>query len=177
MKVSAQWKTFGDECGLACIGLRQKRSERWWSWVSILFVVALGTVLAPKEARAVFPPGNTNLSNSLDTWSFNDTTGWTNDRGFGPISFTNLASSNLGNGSCLVLDSTNVAWLQYNVTEASGTNNLALNQGTIMFWFAPNWTDTNNGGTGPGEFGRFIDVGSYTTNASFGWFSLYLDPA
>lgn len=133
--------------------------------------------LSPKAVQAVFPPGNTNLSNTLETWSFNDTTGWTNDHGFAPISFTNLNSSILGNGSCLVLDSTNSAWLQYNITEASGTNNLTLAQGTIMGWFAPNWIDVNSGGTGPGQFGRFIDVGSYTTNASYGWWSVYLDPA
>jgi hypothetical protein len=137
----------------------------------------LALFLFAGTAHAVFPIGNTNLVRSLETWPFNDTMTWTNDHGFPPISFTNLSWSLLGNNTCLVLDSTNAAWLQYNITEASGTNNLKLDQGTLMFWFAPNWTDTNSGGTGPGEFGRFIDVGSYTTNASYGWWSFYLDPA
>src|SRR6516162_6804785 len=128
-------------------------------------------------AYAVFPPGNTNLVRSLETWSFNDTTTWTNDHGFVPISFTNLGWSLFGNSTCLVLDSTDPAWLQYHITEASGTNNLRLDQGTLMFWFAPNWTDTNHGGTGPGGFGRFVDVGSCTSDASYGWWSVYLDPA
>lgn len=146
--------------------------------MKLLFRLAVAFVAAfPVMVQAVFPLGNTNLNRTLDTWSFNDTAGWTNDLGFAPLSFTNLDSSLLGNGSCLLLDSMNPAWLQYNFTEASGTNNLAVNQGTIMFWFAPNWTDTNNGGTGPGGYGRFIDVGTYTTNGSSGWWSLYLDPA
>lgn len=168
MKSRPDWNRFGGEGDLKC-GRR--------GWVRALTALALLFTLLPKGAYAVFPPGNTNLSNTLEKWSFNDTTGWTNDFGFAPISFTNLNSSILGNGSCLVLDSTNATWLQYNVTEGSGTNNIALNQGTIMFWFAPNWTDTNSGGTGPNQFGRFIDVGSYTTNASYGWWSFYLDPA
>src|SRR6516164_6527031 len=131
----------------------------------ILVLMGLMMIVAfsSKRAEAVFPPGNTNLTQTLDTWSFNGTVTWTNDLGYYPISFTNLDSSILGNGTCLVLDSTNAAWLQYNVTEASGTNNLTVDQGTITFWFAPNWTDTNNAGTGPGQFGRLIDVGSYTT--------------
>jgi len=45
-----------------------------------------------------------------------------------------------------------------------------------MFWVAPtSWSGTNEGGTGPGEWGRLLEVGAYTTNASYGWWSLYLD--
>src|SRR6516164_1891511 len=84
----------------------------------------LSLFLFAEGAHAVFPPGNTNLVRSLETWPFNDTTTWTNDHGFAPVSFTNLGSSLLGNNTCLLLDSTNAAWLQYNITEASGTNNL-----------------------------------------------------
>jgi hypothetical protein len=45
-----------------------------------------------------------------------------------------------------------------------------------MFWFAPgSWSGTNEGGTGPGDYGRLFEVGAYTTNSSFGWWSLYVD--
>jgi hypothetical protein len=74
------------------------------------------------------------------------------------------------------LDSTNAAWLQYNVTESDGTNHLTVDCGSVMFWFAPAWSGTNEGGSGPGQWGRLIEVGSYTTNASYGWWSLYTDP-
>src|SRR5260221_1741903 len=45
-----------------------------------------------------------------------------------------------------------------------------------MMWIAPNWSSTNQGGTGPGEYSRLIEVGAFTTNASVGWWSLYLSP-
>lgn len=164
-------------CAGSLSGVSTKLTPRPRSHALWILALLLLLLLIPGTARAVFPPGNTNSSTTLDTWSFNGTTNWTSDLGYAPISFTNLSSSPLGDGPALVLDSTNAAWLQYNVTETSGTNNLAVRQGTVMFWFAPNWTDTNNGGTGPGQFGRLIDAGAYTTNASYGWWSFYLDPA
>ena len=108
MKSRPDWNWFGCGGDLKCVG---------WGRVRALIAFSIVFTLLPKVVYAVFPPGNTNLSNTLGRWSFNDTTGWTNDFGFAPISFTNLGSSILGNGSCLVLDSTNAAWVQYHVTE------------------------------------------------------------
>jgi hypothetical protein len=48
--------------------------------------------------------------------------------------------------------------------------------GSLMFWFAPNWAsagNTNENGAGPGVWGRLIETG--TTNGALGWWSLYLD--
>ena len=111
----------------------------------------------------------------LDGWSFNDTNNWTSDFGYAPVSFTNITASYLGDGTSLVLDSNSPAWLQYNVVETNGTTNLTVNAGTVMFWFAPYWSGTNdpNGGFGPQEWGRLIETGGYTTNGSAGWWSLY----
>ena len=111
----------------------------------------------------------------LESWSFYDSTNWTDDDGYAPISFTNLNSSNLGNGHSLVVGTNLPAWLQYNVVENDGTTNLTLGQGTATFWFAPSWSGTNMGGTGPGEFGRLLEVGGYTPDSSFGWWSIYVD--
>jgi hypothetical protein len=122
------------------------------------------------------PGGGDEPAPPLDSWTFSDTNYWTSVLGFAPVSFTNLSVSTLGDGTAVVIDSTNAAWLQYNVTETDGTNNLRVDNGTVMFWFAPSWAGTNEGGTGPGQWGRLIDVGSYTTNASYGWWSLYIDP-
>ena len=111
----------------------------------------------------------------LDSWCFLDSTNWTSDLGYAPVSFTNLAFSILGNGASVVLDSTNPAWLQYNVYENDGTTNLTVDQGSVTFWFAPNWSSTNQGGTGPGEWGRLLEVGAYTPDSSYGWWSIYVD--
>jgi hypothetical protein len=142
--------------------------------VALLLLCLLGEVA---QATVPGPPPDTNGPVLLDSWSFNDTTNWPSDLGYAPISFTNLDSSLLGNGSALLLDSTNPAWLQCNVIESDGTTNLTVDNGTVLFWFAPtSWSGTNQGGTGPSGWGRLLEVGSYTTNASYGWWSLYLDP-
>ena len=122
-------------------------------------------------------PGNRGPTNILlNTWSFTDTTNWLSDHGYPPVSFTNLDVSDLGAGTALVVDSKDPAWLQYNVIENGGTTNLTVDQGSVLFWFAPNWSGTNEGGTGPGVSGRLIEVGSYTEDASCGWWSFYVDP-
>lgn len=112
----------------------------------------------------------------LNSWSFHDNTNWTSDKGYAPVSFTNLNFNNLGNSASLVVNSTNPAWLQFNVMETNGATNLTVNLGTTMFWFAPsNWTSAGAGGTGPGEYGRLLEVGNYTPDSSFGWWSIYVD--
>ena len=72
---------------------------------------------------------------------------------------------------------TNPAWLQYNVYEADGTTNLTVDVGSVTFWFAPDWSSTNdtNGGLGPQEYGRLLEVGGYTPDSSYGWWSIYVD--
>jgi len=69
------------------------------------------------------------------------------------------------------------AWLQFNVFEPDGTTNLTVDSGTVTFWFGPNWSSANdtNGGFGPGEYGRLFEVGSYTPDSSYGWWSLFVD--
>ncbi|HEY5298409.1 MAG TPA: LamG-like jellyroll fold domain-containing protein [Verrucomicrobiae bacterium] len=113
----------------------------------------------------------------LDSWSFNNTNGWPSELGYVAVSYTNLTSSPLGDKAAVVLDSTNDAWLQYNVYETDGRTNLTVDQGTVMFWFAPDWASTNEGGFGPGEWGQLINVGQWTPDASYGWWSLNVDPA
>ncbi|HXI69557.1 MAG TPA: LamG-like jellyroll fold domain-containing protein [Verrucomicrobiae bacterium] len=147
------------------------------------FVVAvfLFGLLPVVHAISIDPgDGSTNSSPSytpLDSWWFSDRTNWTSDTGYAPVSFSNVAFSPLGNLASVLVDSTNAAWLQYNVYESDGATNLAVDTGTVMFWFAPgNWSSTNMGGIGPGGWGRLFELGNYTTNSSYGWWSLYFDP-
>ena len=129
-------------------------------------------------AQPTYPGGDGSYISypPLNSWSFNDTTNWTSDNGHTPVSFTNVSSVTFfGDGTPLVLNSTDPAWLQYNLMEADGTTNLTVDVGSVAFWFAPAWAGTNNGGSGPGQWGRLIEVGGYTSDASFGWWSLYVD--
>ncbi len=142
-----------------------------------LVICLLAVVCLWAACSAIGQPAiPTNTYPPLDSWSFNDTNKWLSDLGYAPVSFTNLGVSYLGDGTSLVVDSTNVAWLQYNVVESDGTTNLTVDQGSVLFWFAPDWASTNQGGMGPGDDGRLIEVGSYTADASYGWWSIYVDP-
>ena len=143
-------------------------------------IVAGFLLTLPPSARAVFPDfGGTNSGPTyfpLDVWSFRDNTNWTSDKGYAPASFTNLDYSYLGNGSSLVVSSTNQAWVQYNVIETNGATNLTVSAGTVMFWFAPRWSSVSEDGTGPGACGRLFEVGGYTPDSSYGLWSIYVDP-
>jgi hypothetical protein len=127
----------------------------------------------------LLPPGGKSYPSytPLDSWSFQDSTNWTSDLGYAPVSFTNLNFSRLGNGASLVVDTNIPAWLQYNVYEDDGTTNLTVDVGSVTFWFAADWSSTNdaNGGLGPQEYGRLLEVGGYTPDSSYGWWSIYVD--
>jgi hypothetical protein len=113
--------------------------------------------------------------NQIGNWSFEDTN-WYSDYGYTPVSFTNLDNPAGFDGNVLQVDSTNAAWLQYNIIEDDGFENLTFDQGTIELWVLPNWNSTTNGGVGLGDWGRLIDVGAYGTNAPSSWWSLYFTP-
>jgi hypothetical protein len=139
----------------------------------LLLLLLLCPLAGPVRATVPMPDEGTNF---LSGWSFSDPSNWPSIFGYTPVSFTNLNSSSLGNGTALVLDHTNAAWLLYHTIESDGHTNLTVDRGTVLFWFAPHWASTNEGGSGPGAWGRLIEVGVYTTNASYGWWSLYTDP-
>jgi len=149
-------------------------------WPAVTCAIASITmILAADRALAQLPPGFKGAPTNapLDSWSFHDNTNWTSDLHYAPVSFTNLNFSLLGNGSSLVVDTNIPAWLEYNVYETNGVTNLTVDSGSVTFWFAPNWSSANdtNGGFGPQEFGRLLEVGSYTADSSQGWWSIYVD--
>src|ERR1017187_3557137 len=162
--------------------IRRNGSPSKWNCVLTHALIVAGFLFAlPPMVHAIsIDPGGGGTNSSptytlLDSWSFYDNSNWTSDKGHAPVSFTNLDFSNLGSGSSLVVDSANPAWLQYNIFENDGKTNLTVDAGTVMFWFGPSWSGTNQGGTGPGVYGRLLEVGGYTPDSSFGWWSLYVD--
>ena len=144
----------------------------------VLAVAGFLSSAASGLAQMLPPGGGGGLTNTpLNSWSFNDTNTWTSDLSNAPVSFSNITGTWFGDGTSVTLNSTNPAWLNYNIYEASGATNLTVAQGSFFLWFAPAWAGTNEGGSGPGQWGRLIEVGAYTPDASFGWWSLYCDPA
>lgn len=120
------------------------------------------------SAQGILPPPNPNFL--LDSWSFNDTS-WISDLGDSPLNFTNLNNSSSFDGNALQVDTNIPAFLQYNIVDNAVTN-LTFPKGTIEFWVLPDW----NSGTGPGDWGRLIDVGAYSTNILSSWWALYFSP-
>jgi len=138
-----------------------------WVW-GLLLSLLLSNIAV--KAQLPLPP---DPDIQLDSWSFNDTN-WLSDLGYPPLSFANLNNPPGFDGNALQVDSTNAAWLQYNIVELDGTTNLTFREGSIEFWILPDW----NSGTGPGDWGRLIDVGAFSTNTSTSsdWWSLYVSP-
>ena len=123
------------------------------------------------------PPTNSYANPWLDYWPFSDTNGWTTALGYEPLSYSNLGVSYLvGDGTALVVDSTSVSWLQYNVWEKDGSTNLTVDVGSVLLWFSPAWSSQSQGGAGPGVWAPLIETGAFTTNANFGWWNWYCDP-
>src|SRR5690242_12176488 len=129
-------------------------------------LLVAGFLLGATGAFAQMPPDINDIL--LSSWTFNDST-WYSDWGYAPLTYTNLSNPTNWDGNDLQVDSTNAAFLQYNIVEADDTTNLTFDAGTIEFWFRPDWTS----GVGPGDWGRLIEVGEYVTNAPSSWWSLY----
>lgn len=140
----------------------------------ILAATATLCLLAITSTAQLVPPGGGGPTGALAAWFFPDTN-WLSQAGLAPRAFTNLSNVPGGNGYTLLVDSTNAAFLNYPMVDNDGQTNLTLDRGTVSFWFRPNWTSASQGGSGPGEASRLIEVGAYTTNANYGWWSLYLD--
>jgi len=161
-----------------------KNGCSWKSAVTLArALIVAGFLLGVASGLAQSPPGGYGgpTNTPLDSWSFQDQTNWTDDESNAPISFTNITSSYLGNGNSLVVATNVPAWLSYNIYQpGTGTTNLVVNgPGSLTFWYAPaNWAsaDTNAGGAGPGDWVQLIDVGEWTTNSSYGYWGLSVDP-
>ena len=151
----------------------------YWRRLFIGFVFLILIDAASVMAQpSPLDPGSAPTNTPIASWSFYDNTNWTSDQGFSPISSTNLEYSYLGDFASLVVDTNVPAWLNYNIYEpGAGATNLVLDApGSITFWFAPDWSSTNAGGSGPGEWAQLMDVGEWTTNSSYGYWGLSVDP-
>jgi hypothetical protein len=140
------------------------------------FTPVIFAVLLPFSGFCQMDPPTNSSNPWLEWWSFNDTNNWTTALGYDPLSYTNLGVSYLGDGTSLVVDTTSVSWLQYNVWEKDGSTNLTVDVGSVLLWFEPSWCSQSLGGFGPGVWAPLIETGTFTTNADYGWWSWYVDP-
>ncbi len=117
------------------------------------------------------PQDADSMKGLLARWHF-DTTNWPGAQGQLPLTNTNLqlvtgVSSN-------ALHITNyTSMLRYKLVESNGNTNLDMQNGTVRFWFKPNWSSLDQGGKGPGsDFAQLVAVDPTTS----GWWGFYLGP-
>ena len=97
---------------------------------------------------------------------------------------TNVVAIPSWDTNAVLIDSTNAAILKYRDVETNGNANINLRSGTVRFWFKPDWSSVDQGGTGPGGNGRLIEMGncslhlptnSYVVYFTNGWWGLYFN--
>jgi alpha-tubulin suppressor-like RCC1 family protein len=105
----------------------------------------------------------------LGYWRF-DTANLPGDQGQLPIYTNGLNLVASWNTNAVEITTNANAGLVYRETETNGTPNINCRNGTIRFWFKPNWSSTNQeGGTGPQTWARLIELGYYTETSLGQW--------
>jgi hypothetical protein len=118
-------------------------------------------------------------SNVLETISFggastNFEDALKDDFGYPPLSWTNLTTVP-GDGTAVLMD-TNLSLLQYPIVVEGGSwTNFTLQQGTVMMWVFLTNSSSGVWSLDANQWGTFIEAGSYTPDASYGWWSLRTD--
>lgn len=79
-------------------------------------------------------------------------------------------------GTALSVDTNVPAFLNLGATNRYGDPNLALDSGTIYFWFQPNFTSVPDGGNGPTNWACLWSAGQWTSNAADSSWSVFIGP-
>jgi hypothetical protein len=121
----------------------------------------------------------------LGHWTFNDTNTWVGEGGQLPLLTSNLLGIPSWSSNAVLVDSSSPAMLAYNIAETNGNTNITCQTGSVLFWFKPDWSSPGVGGSGPGTWGRLLEMGhndsdlstmSWLTSSTNGWWALYLSP-
>src|SRR5258708_856316 len=116
------------------------KNPRWTKQPGERIILSALLCIAAIRAHAQYDPpgGGWSWPTNLNSWSFTDTNTWQSDNGHIPISFTNLLGSEAGDLAAsfsMLLDTTNPAWLQFNIIETNSATNLTIDAGTVLLWF------------------------------------------
>lgn len=109
----------------------------------------------------------------LAHWTFDDVNTWVGDEGQLPILTNNLIGVPSWSSNAVLIDNADSAELSYLITETNGDVNLNCQSGSVLFYFKPDWSSEDQGGTGPGTSGRLVEIGDYNPAFTNGWWSLY----
>src|SRR5262249_19635132 len=123
------------------------------------------------------PPLPTFSDSILNTWALDDGPAWRSWYGDIPRSATNLTVVPSWLGTALNVDTNVPAWLNYDVFNSDGSTNVSFTEGTFLFWYSGDFSSVTEGGTGPGEWASLLTVGRFDVGASYGSWSIAIDPS
>lgn len=138
----------------------------------VLAVVAslFPITLAVAKPRPPLPPLPEPV---LQLWHF-DATNWFAVEPAPPVEAVNVFTVESWSGYAPWLGGAQPATLRFPAVDTAGRATLSPAQGSVRFWFCPQWSSASLGGTGPGADARLIEVGAFTDDASLGWWALWL---
>ncbi len=109
----------------------------------------------------------------LGHWRFDDVT-LAGDEGQLPADTYNVVPPVASwSGSALWMNTN--SQILYREIETNGRPNINLRNGTVRFWFRPDWSSASAGGTGPLNDARLIELGTFDFFAAIGWWVLGFD--
>ena len=108
----------------------------------------------------------------LAYFPFDNTNTWVGNAGQLPLLVTNIVGVPSWSTNAVLIDGTTGAILKYRDVETNGNANINLRNGTIRFWFKPDWNSADAGGSGPQTEGRLLEIGA--EDSSNGWWGLVI---
>src|SRR5205814_1161551 len=105
----------------------------------------------------------------LNHWHFDGTNLWDAVTPEWPSEAVNALLVPSSSGCAVQLQGKGKAILRFPAINANTNLNLNLQFGAARFWFAPGWSSASLGGTGPGAYGRLLEVGAPSKDATVGW--------
>lgn len=144
----------------------------WWLplWALVLLAGSLHVAMA--RPRPLLPPYP---EATLTTFGFDEPLAWGGVSAFS-ARHQNVVLVESWSGYALKMAGQAPMLSSFPVLDEWNRPNLRSDQGTIRFWFRPYWSSGALEGTGPGAYGRLVELGAWSQDARYGWMSLYVDP-
>ncbi|MGN6642765.1 MAG: Ig-like domain-containing protein, partial [Verrucomicrobiota bacterium] len=120
-------------------------------------------------------PNNSNdaVPVRLGYWRF-DSADWHGELGQLPLATNGVVASSSWSGTAANISQAGGSGLIYRDQETNGWANINCRNGSVLFWFKPNWNSALNGGLGgTGTAARLLEIGD--PNSSEGWWGLWVN--
>jgi hypothetical protein len=113
----------------------------------------------------------------LGYWRFNNVPNWFDEQGLQPEIATGLLPVPSWSGDAVKISSSLAGVLGYPLNRTDGSSVILATNGSIRFWFKPDWTTgVNTPGQNSIDTIRLFELGRQSSDASYGWFALTIDP-